>query len=152
ANLQADVRLSSAWSGHPHVTELVITKPIMYVPLLRERLRPTTPASKPAGLDDDSVTIERITISDGEIAFSNPHAHVPERCAGIAGLATIDADRSVRFAGIARAGDRPLKFDLKATAPSGPIERQNIPIELTFEAPGLLSGPLTTKAEVRMNG
>lgn len=36
-SLQADVTLSSLWSGHPHVSELVITKPVLYRPLLRER-------------------------------------------------------------------------------------------------------------------
>jgi AsmA protein len=78
--------------------------------------------------------------------------HVENRIDGIAGLATIDADRNMKFAGIARTGDHPLKFDIKAAVPSGPVERQNVPVEMTFEAPGLLSGPLTSKAEVRMNG
>jgi AsmA protein len=151
-NLQVDMTLASAWSGHPHITELVVTKPVFYVPLLRERLRPTAPANKAAGLDPDEVTIERITISNGAIAFSNARDHVDNRIDGIAGLATIDADRNIKFAGIARAGDHPLKFDIKAAVPSGPVERQNIPIEATFEAPGLLNGPLTSKAEVRMNG
>ena len=150
--VQADMTLSSAWSGHPHITELVVTRPVMHVPLLRERLRPTAAANKPAEPDGPSATIERITISNGEIAFSNPRDHVDNRIDGIAGLATIDAERNVKFTGIARAGDHPLKFDIKASAPPGPIERQNIPIEAIFEAPGLLSGPLTTKAEVRMNG
>jgi AsmA protein len=152
AKVQADMTLSSAWSGHPHITELVVTRPVMHVPLLRERLRPTAAANKPAEPDGPSATIERITISNGEIAFSNPRDHVDNRIDGIAGLATIDAERNVKFTGIARAGDHPLKFDIKASAPPGPIERQNIPIEAIFEAPGLLSGPLTTKAEVRMNG
>jgi AsmA protein len=152
ANLQADMSLPSLWSGHPRISELLITKPVAYMPLLRERLRPAAPASKGAGLDTDSATIERITISNGAVIFSNARDRVENRIDGIAGLATIDNDRNVKFAGIARAGEHPLKFDIKAAAPSGPIERQNIPMELIFEAPGLLNGPLTTKAEVRMNG
>jgi AsmA protein len=36
-NLQADVTLSSVWSGHPHVSELVVSKPVLYRALLRER-------------------------------------------------------------------------------------------------------------------
>ena len=152
SNLEADMTLSSAWSGHPHITELVITKPVVHVPLLRERLRPTAQPAKPGGLEGDSATIERIVISNGEIVFSNPRDQVENRIDGIAGLATIDADRNVKFAGIARTGDNPLKFDIKAAAPSGPVEHQNIPVEMTFEAPGLLSGPLTGRAEVRMNG
>ena len=36
-NLEADMTLSSAWSGHPHVSELVITKPVVHRQLLHER-------------------------------------------------------------------------------------------------------------------
>src|ERR1700761_6851122 len=35
-NVQADMTLSSVWSGHPHVSELIITKPVVYRQLLRE--------------------------------------------------------------------------------------------------------------------
>ena len=52
----------------------------------------------------------------------------------------------------ARASGEPLKFEIKASPPAPPIERQNIPTELKFEAPGLLQAPLTAKAEVRLNG
>jgi AsmA protein len=98
------------------------------------------------------VTIDRITIANGAVAFSNPQDRVETRIDGIAGLATIDADRNITFDGIARSGDHPLKFVIKAVAPSGPVERQNIPVEVNFEAPGLLNGPLTVKSEVRLNG
>src|SRR3984893_9655804 len=37
-SVQADMTLASAWSGHPQVTELVIVRPVLKVPLLRERL------------------------------------------------------------------------------------------------------------------
>ena len=151
-NLQADMALSSLWSGHTRIRELIITKPVLYVPLLRERLRATAPASKPATSDTDSMTIDRITIANGAVTFSNPHDRIETRIDGIAGLATIDADRNITFDGIARSGDHPLKFVIKAVAPSGPVERQNIPVEVNFEAPGLLNGPLTVKSEVRLNG
>src|ERR1700746_86532 len=36
-SVQADMTLSSAWSGHPEVSELIITKPVFHVPLLRNR-------------------------------------------------------------------------------------------------------------------
>jgi AsmA protein len=151
--LQADMTLSSVWSGHPIVTELVVNKPVLYRPLLRERLRVAQPASKPAAASDsDTITIERVTISNGAIIFSNAHDQVERRIDGIAAIATIDTDRKVKFAGIARAGDHPLKFEVRATAPNPPLERHSIPLELTFEAPGLLSGPLSGKADVRLNG
>src|SRR5215475_9628283 len=72
-SLQADMTLSSAWSGHPQISELIVTKPVLYVPLLRERHRAAAqPADKPAASTGNSdVQIDRITVIDGAIAFSN---------------------------------------------------------------------------------
>ena len=47
-SVQADMTLASVWSGHPQVTELVITRPVLHVPLLRERTGPLNPPSRTA--------------------------------------------------------------------------------------------------------
>ena len=47
-SLQADMTLSSAWSGHPEISELIVTKPVLYVPLLRERHRAAAQAGRQA--------------------------------------------------------------------------------------------------------
>ena len=47
-SLQADTSLSSLWSGHPKISALVVSKPVLYVPLLRERNRSLAPSVKPA--------------------------------------------------------------------------------------------------------
>jgi AsmA protein len=153
-SLQADMTLSSAWSGHPEISELIVTRPVLYVPLLRERHRVAVqPADKPAstaGAGD--VQIDRITVVDGAVAFSNPRDRVESRIDAINAKATFDANRKVKLLGTARSGATPMKFDMRATVPMAPIERQNIPVELTLEAPGALNAPLSAKAEVRLNG
>jgi AsmA protein len=151
-SLQADTSLSSLWSGHPKISALVVTKPVLYVPLLRERNRALAPSAKPAASSDDAnaVTVDRVTISDGAIAFANLRDRVENRIDGINAAATVGADRKIRLTGTARAGTHPLKFDIKATAP--PSERQNMPTELVLDAPGLLQAPLSARAEVRRNG
>ncbi len=151
-SLQADTSLSSLWSGHPKISALVVTKPVLYVPLLRERNRSLAPSAKPAASSDDAnaVTVDRVTITDGTIAFANLRDRVENRIDGINAAATVGADRKIRLTGTARAGTHPLKFDIKATAP--PSERQNMPTELVLDAPGLLQAPLSARAEVRRNG
>jgi AsmA protein len=151
-SLQADMTLSSAWSGHPEISELVVTRPVLYVPLLRERHRAAAqPGDKPATGNGD-VQIDRITIVDGSVAFSNQRDKVESRIDAINAKATFDADRKFKLAGTARSGATPMKFDIKAAVPLPPVERQNIPVELTLEAPGALNAPLSAKAEVRLNG
>jgi AsmA protein len=150
--LQADMTLSSVWSGHPHLSELTVTKPVMYRQLLRERTLDAQPRSTKSATESDDITIDRVKIVEGAIVASNARDRFEHRIDGIDADAVIGADRSVKLAGTARSGDTPLKFDVKTAAPTGPAERHNIPVELRLEAPGLLRAPLTAKAEIRFNG
>jgi len=147
-NLQADVTLSSLWSGHPHVSELIITKPVLYRTLLRERTVDAPSRSTRPATESDAVTIDRVKIVEGEIIASNARDRFERRIDGINATAIIDANRNTKVTGTARTSDTWLKFNVKAAPAAG----QNIPVELTLEASGLLRAPLTAKAEVRFNG
>jgi len=155
ASLQADARLSSLWSGHPDVTELVIDRPVLSVPLLRERDGPENApkgAASAAEAEPGAISINRVRITDGTIAFSNARDRVDDRIESINANAVIDADRNVKVTGDAHASAHPLKFVINAAMLPLPIARQNIPLDLTLQAPGLLQDQLTAKAEVRLNG
>jgi AsmA protein len=156
-SVQADMTLSSLWSGHPEITELVITRPVLTVPLRRERsAAPAAASAKPSTTPRDensnAPTIERIKVTDATIVFSNPRDRIEDRIEGINADATVGADRKIKISGSARAGDHPLKFNIKATAPAAPLERQTVPVDLTLDMPDVLQAPLTGKAEVRLNG
>jgi AsmA protein len=155
-SVQADVTLASVWAGQPHVTELVITRPVLHVPLLRERTGPLAPARPSAAAsgepDATAPIIERIRVADGAVEFSNLRDRVNNRIDGINANAVISDDRKIRITGSAKSGEQALSFDIGAIAPAHPGERQNIPVELKLEAPGALQAPLSAKAEVRLNG
>jgi AsmA protein len=154
--VQADVTLASVWAGRPQITELSIVRPVLHVPLLRERSGAPGPSARQAtsssGPAADAPTIERVTVTDGAVAFSNLRDRVENRIDETNADVLIGADRKVKITGSARAGERPIKFEIKATAPAPPIERQNIPVELALDMPGFLQAPLSGKAEVRLNG
>jgi AsmA protein len=156
-SIRADLTLASLWSDHPVITELAIDRPLLRVPLRRERQAAATPspskqASASSSADSGGPAIERITVTDGTVVFSNLGDHVESRIERINTSAIIGADRKIRLTGNARAGDHPFRFDIKATAPLPPLERQNVPLELSLEAPGILQAPLSGKAELRVNG
>jgi AsmA protein len=155
-SVQADMTLKSVWSGHPQITELVITRPVLHHPLLRERERLPAPSASPAassgGMDANALAIDRVTIVDGTMVMFNLRDRVENRIEGINAEASIGSDRNIKVTGRARAGEQPLKFAVKATMPAPPMARQNIPVELTLDASGLLQAPLAARAEVRLNG
>ena len=152
-SIQANVTLASLWSGRPQITELVVVRPVLNLPLQRERLKEVNPPSKPATTAAaDAFTIEHVSVTGGTIVFSNLRDRVENRIETINADVTIDDARKIRATGNARAGEHTLKFDIKAASPAPPRERQNIPTEFRIEAPGLLSAPISGKAEVRLNG
>jgi AsmA protein len=153
SSVRADMTFASAWSGKPEISELVIVRPVINVPLQRERVRdPGQPAKFAGSGEAAAVSIEHVSVTGGTIVFSNPRDRVENRIETINADATIGADRRIIIAGNARAAERPMKFEIKATAPVAHGERQTIPTELALDAPGLWQGPVSAKAEVRLTG
>ena len=152
-SIQADIRLSSLWSGQPEITELVVNHPSVSLPLRRER-RPVAKANPAPDAPPASniPSIKRITVTDGTVTFFNTHDRVENHLEGISAHATIGADRHVSLDGSARAGGHPLTFNIKAAMPDPSQQRQTIPAEISLDAPGLLQAKLTSKADVRLNG
>jgi AsmA protein len=155
-SVQADIPLRSALLGRPQVSELIITKPVLHVPLRRERDARIDNAPRPTSTPGDAAAndsvLDRVKVIDGAVVFSNLRDGVESRIEGIDADVLIGSDRQVSFAGNARAGERPLKFGIKAALPAGSMERQNIPVELTLDSAGLVGRSLSAKAQVRANG
>ncbi|MFB6421353.1 MULTISPECIES: AsmA family protein [Bradyrhizobium] len=151
-SVQADMSLSSVWAGRPEISELVVTHPVLYQPLLRERLPNAGTSSKPPALDVGGASIDRVKITDGEVAFSRVRDRVEGRISAINADATVGRDRKVNIAGTARVGDHPTKFDIKATSPAAPGDRPTIPVDFAIDMPSVLKSQLAGHAEMRLNG
>ena len=147
ASIQADVTLASLWSGRPQVTELLIVRPVLNLPLQRVRQANPPPRATSTGAGAANATIEHVSITGGTVVFSNLRDRVENRIETINADATIGSDRKIVLSGSARAVERPLKFEIKATAPPPPLERQNVPAEFVIDAPGLLQAPVSGRAE-----
>jgi AsmA protein len=151
-SVQADMSLSSVWSGSPKISELVVTHPVLYQPLLRERLPNAGASSKPLALDANGATIDRVKVTDGEVAFARLRDRVEGRISAINADATVGRDRRVNITGTARVGDHPTKFDIKATAPAPPADRPTIPVDFAIDMPDVLKSQLAGHAEMRLSG
>lgn len=151
-SVQADMSLASVWSGRPEISELVVTHPVLYQPLLRERLPNAGSSAKPVALDTNGATIDRVKIIDGEIAFSRVRDRVEGRISAINADAVVGRDRKVSMIGTARVGDHPTKFDIKATTPAPPADQPIIPVDFAVDMPDVLKSQLTGHAEMRLSG
>ncbi|MDA9441106.1 cell envelope biogenesis protein AsmA [Bradyrhizobium sp. CCBAU 51745] len=150
--VQADMSLASVWSGHPEISEIVVSHPVLYQPLLRERLPNADASPKPLALNMDGATIDRVKITNGEVAFSRARDRVEGRISAINANVVTGRDRKVNIVGTARIGEHPTKFDIKATSPAPPIERQTVPVDFAVDMPDVLKSQLAGHAELRLNG
>lgn len=151
-SVQADMSLSSVWSGRPKISELVVTHPVLHQPLLRERLPNAGTSPKPLALDTDGATIDRVKITDGEIAFARVRDRVEGRISALNAEAAVGRDRKVDITGTARVGEHPTRFDIKAAAPAPPTDRPTIPVDFAIDMPDVLKSQLTGRAEMRLSG
>ena len=103
-SIQADMTLASVWAGKPEITELVIVRPVVNVPLQRERLRDDGRAGEarvpPAR---NAVSIEHVSVTGGTMVFSNLRDRVENRIETINADVTVDADRKIRMSPAMRA-------------------------------------------------
>ncbi|MEZ2147519.1 AsmA family protein [Bradyrhizobium sp. DN5] len=151
-SVQADMSLSSVWSGHPEISELVVTHPVLYQPLLRERLPNAGTASKLPALDTSDATIDRVKVIDGEVAFARIRDRVEGRISAINADAVVGGDRKVNITGTARVGEHPTKFDIKAATPAAPGDRPTIPVDFAIDMPDVLKSQLAGHADMRLSG
>lgn len=150
--VEAEMTLSSLWWGRPEITDLAIVKPVINLPLQRERTRDHHPPAKSSASDNGGITIRHVSISGGTIVFANVRDRVENRIETLNADATIGNDRKIVVTGSASTGDKPLKFEIRATAPQAPLERSSVPAEFSIDAPGLLPAPIKANAEARLNG
>src|SRR3954463_2085709 len=78
-SIQADGTLSSVWAGRPQITELMIVRPVLNVPLQRERVKDTSPPKPAAAGAANAFTIEHVSVTGGTIVFANPRDRVENR-------------------------------------------------------------------------
>jgi AsmA protein len=154
SRIKANVSPSSLLSGRPQISDLIIERPALFLPLLRERLRDIPSRSNTTAKSDDGspVQIDRLTVTDGTVILSNARDRVEERIDGIGAKAVRSADNKMTITGSARAGEHPLTFDARADVSSQSAERKTVPVDFNFDMPGTLRAPLSGRAELRLNG
>jgi AsmA protein len=149
--------LASLLAGRPAITELAIVKPAARVALVRQPSggagsAPSAPprnAAAPATIP--AFTIERLTVEDGSVVMSNAKDRLEMRIDRIGATGSLAADDG-RLAIRAYVGDQPIRLVVASKMPFAGFDGMSVPVELTFEAPGMLEDKLAATADVRAGG
>ncbi|NWG25661.1 MAG: AsmA family protein [Pseudorhodoplanes sp.] len=151
-SVEAGMALAPLLRGRVEIAGIAINKPIVRIAMARERApAPASPSPAAAGGSGGAaIDIGRVTVKDGMVILSDPRRGTESRVEDI----QLDArwpgaGRLLDVKGEGRIGTQPLRLQVRSTAPS----RAGIavhPIDLQFEAPGVLEGPLTATTNVTL--
>lgn len=136
--------------GQVEVTDVTIARPVVRLSLARDRNAARTPSggSDTATVLPAQIDVRRVTITDGTIVLNDARTRTDTRIDGIrieASFAGAGKRASVDAEG--RIGDRLLRLKASAQTPAS-RGLSAYPIDLTFEAPGILSDTLVASTTV----
>ena len=152
---RVSLSLMSLLSGRPAITELAVKRPVIRVALARELSSRPGGAAAPARQSGGGgaaaapvVTVDRLTVEDGTVIMSNTRDRFEMRIDRIAATGSLDA-AAVRLDVRANVDDQPVHLQANAKTPFAGLDGASVPVELSFEAPGVLDDKVTATADVR---
>ena len=153
-SVRVSLSLASLFSGRPEITEVAIVRPALRAPLVRQPAsrREGVPArpgngATPAGAAP-AFTLGRLTIEDGSVVMSNARDRLEMRIDRVDLTGSLTADEG-RLDVRAYADGQPIRLQAKAKTPLAGLDGLSVPVELSFEAPGMLEDRFTGTADVR---
>src|SRR5687768_1370353 len=151
--IRAESSLRGLLTGNPRVREINIVRPIVSLPMARERTRQLTVGPKStASLDAVPLAIDRVVVSDATVVFRDPRRNIENRIEQINVKAITQPGRKVDVTTDARSGDQTFKVEVKATIPTGPVDGMTLPVDFKIDAPGMLPQALSGNGEVKFSG
>ena len=147
-----EIETASLFKGQMKITEFALVKPVARMPLLRRAAERNGGAEAKSGGASapkrQFPDIGRVIVEDGTVIFMRPGDRPVDRIDHINLTALLtQPDHRLDAKISAKAGAQDLHAEIKS---KGPIESGDkpLPLELSFEAPGLLDGKLSSTANV----
>jgi AsmA protein len=149
--VRIEAPLSSLFANAPRLTEVVVTRPVLHAPLLRERTAGHAPLSsgRSGQVRTVDIAVDRMAIEDGAVALANRAGRVEGRIGGIAATGSLKPDRTLDIVTTGRVGEQAFRVALKGRLANGD---GGAPFEFRIEAPGLLQDAVAGAAKVRATG
>lgn len=152
-SIRAELSLRSLLTGNPRVREINVVRPVVNLPMARERTRQlTTRPRSSASLDAVPLTIDRVVVSNATIVFKDPRNRVENRIESLNVKAIATPGRKLDVTADARSVDQTFRLEAKATVPTGPVDGMTMPVDFKLDVPGMLPQKLSGNGEVKLSG
>ena len=152
-SIRAELSLRSLLTGNPRVREISIVRPVVSLPMARERTRQVTTRQKSsASLDSVPLAIERVMVSDATIVLKDPRNRVENRIESVNVKVIATPGRKFDITADARSIDQTFRVEAKVTVPTGPVDGMTMPVDFKLDAPGMLPQTLSGNGEIKLSG
>jgi AsmA protein len=155
-SMRFSITFSSLFAGHPHISEIAIARPILRVPLLRQRSNSTGNAARPENghfFFAKDFSVDRVTIEDGTVVLFSARDQLESRIKGIVLTASLSGrDGPPGFRAQGQWGDQTLRIRGNADATADTWKGETVTVQWAFEAPGLLQDPLSGVTNIKVAG
>jgi len=151
-SLRASVTLQTLFGDRPRVTEIIVVKPVARAPLIRQRTTAPTQSAEPGKSVIGPLpefTIDHFAVHGGTVQFVTASNRVESTLDNVELIGSLAEGGALDAILSAQSEQQALRVTLKGQAPKGGFDGRPLPLNFTFEAPGLLEGALTGSAEVR---
>jgi AsmA protein len=152
--VSVSLSLASLVSGRPEVKEVAVVRPTVRAPLVRQAGRRAVSTAASAGNDGGpaaatpAFTLGRLVVEDGTVVMSNEQDRFESRIDRINLTGSLTADDG-RIDMRANVDGQPIHVRVSAKTPLEGFNGRSVPIETSFEAPGMLEDTVTATADVR---
>src|SRR5436190_8297766 len=120
--IRAELSLRGFLTGNPRIREISIVRPIIQLPMARERTRQLSITRSTASLDDMPLVIDRVVVSDATVIFRDTRRNLENRIEQINVEAVTQPGRKIDVNVDARADGQALKLEVKTTLPTGAVD------------------------------
>gem|GEM_PF-4950421 len=153
--MRFSITFSSLFAGHPHISEIAIARPILRVPLLRQRSNSTGNEARSENghsVSAKDFPVDRVTIEDGTVVLSGARDHLESRIKAIVLTASLSGrDGPPGFRAQGQWVIRHFGFRAKRIGQPTP-GRETVTVQCAFEAPGLLQDSLSGMSNIKVAG
>lgn len=152
-SIEAELSLRSLLSGNPRVRQISINRPVIALPMSRERVAASAADSRPVGpADKIPMPVERVIVSGGTVLFKDVRNRVESRIEQVNIKALTTPGRKLDMSADARAGTHAIKLEAKTTVPPDVTDSLSLPVDFKLEALSILPQPVSGTGEIKFNG
>jgi AsmA protein len=139
-------------AGRPKIVEIAVARPVLRVPLLRQRRAGATASSGASGSAPGTpFEVDRVVIQDGAIVFSSSQEGFESHIDQVNIVASLAAkDDRPNVAGSLVCGGQMVRAEIKADGLRELAQGRPTQVEIALQAPGLVAEAVAATAELRL--